>query len=433
MLDSHHRRAVGAAAAVSLCLWLTGLTGLTGCSNHSTVSEAPAPGTGLPCAVEKVIVKHCQACHSDPPRYGAPMPLVDYESFATTSRVTSGRIAEHVTARIHDDASPMPPSPNARLDAADLATLDAWLSEGAPRAAETCAAKDEADAGTGLSCSPNVVIRPAQPVEVANAASDQYVCYGFESGRTKKHHIVGFAPAIATPAALHHVTLMQSDVPVSPVPGPCSPEAMTSWRPLYGWAPGSGALELPPAAGFPDDPDTHFVVQIHYLNVTGKTLSDRSGFDLCSTETLRENDADVFAFGTMDITIPARSNVERDCSVPVPSDGATTHLFSAFPHMHKLGRSIRATAIPSDGSPPVDLGTVADWSYGSQAWLPIDYTLRPGDTVRTVCDFTNTTDHGVTFGPSASDEMCFSYTMYYPKILASNWNWALPALYSTCK
>ena len=28
---------------------------------------------------------------------------------------------------------------------------------------------------------------------------------------------------------------------------------------------------------------------------------------------------------------------------------------------------------------PVDLGTVTSWDLGNQTWLPIDYTLRPGD------------------------------------------------------
>jgi hypothetical protein len=29
--------------------------------------------------------------------------------------------------------------------------------------------------------------------------------------------------------------------------------------------------------------------------------------------------------------------------------------------------------------------------------------------------------------------MCYSFTMYYPKITDPRWNWALPAIYSQCQ
>jgi hypothetical protein len=263
---------------------------------------------------------------------------------------------------------------------------------------------------------------------------DILVCYGWESPHDAKHHIIALSPAISATRQLHHVTLLESDVAVSPIPGACAPEAMTAWRPLYGWAPGTAALELPAAAGFPEQKGMHFVVQLHYANPSHAPVTDTSGFDLCSTEQLRPNDADVMAFGTMEITVPSRGSLAVDCSVPVPADGATTHLFAAFPHMHKLGRSISSMVLPGgDAGAPVDLGTVTSWDLGNQTWLPIDYTLRPGDVVQSKCSWNNPNDHGVGYGPTADDEMCFSYVMYYPKIPAPTWHWSLPALYSTCR
>ena len=60
-------------------------------------------------------------------------------------------------------------------------------------------------------------------------------------------------------------------------------------------------------------------------------------------------------------------------------------------------------------------------------------TLRPGDVVTSKCTWNNPTDHGVGYGPTADDEMCFSYVMYFPKIETDSWHWSLPALYSTCR
>jgi hypothetical protein len=59
--------------------------------------------------------------------------------------------------------------------------------------------------------------------------------------------------------------------------------------------------------------------------------------------------------------------------------------------------------------------------------------LVPGDRVETRCRWKNSLSHAVGFGPSTEDEMCYSFTMYYPRIEDPNWHWALPALYAKCK
>jgi hypothetical protein len=402
---------------------------------------APAPssdgGTGLPCAVADVLVRRCQTCHGASPQYGAPMPLVTRaDLLAPSPSNPARRVFEDVGARIHDAASPMPKAPNPRLGAAETKVLDTWIAAAAPEARDTCTPSSAApDASVQLSCAPDLHIRPAAPYVMPSDVDDILVCYGWESPHATKHHIVALSPAISATRQLHHVTLLQSDVAVSPTPGPCAPEAMTAWRPLYGWAPGTAALELPAQAGFPEQQSTHFVVQLHYANPSHTPVTDTSGFDLCTTEQLRPNDADVMAFGTMEITVPSRGALAVDCSVPVPADGATTHLFAAFPHMHQLGRSISSVVHPggSAAGATIDLGTVGSWDLGNQTWLPIDYTLRPGDVVQSKCSWNNPTDHGVGYGPTADDEMCFSYVMYFPKIETPTWHWSLPALYSTCR
>ena len=423
-------RALLSAAAGAIAAALV----LVACNAAPNASPS-SPSTGLPCDVAGVLARQCQACHGLAPQYGAPMPLVTRaDLMAPSPSDPTRRVFQEVGVRVHDSARPMPKAPNPRLDATDTRVLDAWIAEGAPEAADTCTPpRSPPAAGVKLSCAPDVHIRPAAPYVMPSDVDDILVCYGWESTATTKRHLIALSPAIAATKQLHHVTLLQSDVAVSTTPGPCAPEAMTAWRPLYGWAPGTAALELPAEAGFPEEPGTHFVVQLHYANPRHERVMDTSGFDLCSTEQLRPNDADVMAFGTMQITVPARGALAVDCTVPVPADGATTHLFAAFPHMHKLGRSISSVVHPGGGGAAVDLGTVATWDLGNQTWLPIDYTLRPGDVVESKCAWKNSTDHGVGYGPSADDEMCFSYVMYFPKLSAATWHWSLPALYSNCR
>jgi hypothetical protein len=86
----------------------------------------------------------------------------------------------------------------------------------------------------------------------------------------------------------------------------------------------------------------------------------------------------------------------------------------------------------------VDLGTVDNWSFDTQAWLPVDTTVQTNDVITTTCTWRNGTGASVKFGEKTTEEMCYSFTMYYPKIDAlpggiPGWSWAFPAIASRCK
>jgi hypothetical protein len=178
------------------------------------------------------------------------------------------------------------------------------------------------------------------------------------------------------------------------------------------------------------------VVQIHYNNinhVTGQT--DTSGFDLCTTDQIRPNDADVMAFGTMNITIPPHGTLDTTCSNTIPNvpDFHDIHVFAALPHMHKLGTSISTIDIPSGGGAQEDLGAKPNYSFNTQSWVPVNATIHVGDTVKTRCVWNNPTDQAVTYGENTENEMCYAFTMYYPRVTLAQWSWAAPAYTSTCQ
>jgi Copper type II ascorbate-dependent monooxygenase, N-terminal domain/Copper type II ascorbate-dependent monooxygenase, C-terminal domain len=402
--------------------------------NGGKGGESASADASLPCDVGSILTKNCLQCHSDPPSFGAPMPLVSEADFLAKAKSDpSQKVSTLVEARIHDANHPMPQSPNPPLSAADLQTLDTWIAASTPTGNCQSATTSSSSGGPTISCTPDTHIAPTTPFTMPDDADELYVCYGFEAPAGAKRHIVGFLPHIDDASILHHISLLESDTPVSSTPAVCPLGGSTTWRVVFGWAPGAQGFEMPPEAGFAEDSATHFVVQAHYSNPTHKKPAvDASGFDLCTTTELRPNDADVMAFGTVAISLPPDATTDLDCTVPVPSWGATTHLFAAFPHMHKLGTSITTMAHPGGGTTSVDLGTQPHWNFGEQAWMPINDLLLPGDTVETHCVWDNTTDATVTFGENTSNEMCYSFVMYYPKITDPAWNWAYPALYSQC-
>jgi hypothetical protein len=407
-----------------------------------TGTVTPTGPSGLPCDVDKVLADNCRKCHSAPPQYGAPMPLLTWDNLqaAALSDATK-KVHELVATMIASETAPMPPPPNARLSEADRKTLGDWSAAGAPRSTDDCSNTTKLPPPPGLSCTPDLTLAPASPWEMPENAGDEYVCWGVDLSKEQASHITAFAPRIDNTTITHHVVLYEAGSKYSGVPTPCGAGSALSWRMVLGWAPGVQNFELPPEAGFPIATDpakpTHYVVQMHYSNPQKlKGQKDASKIDVC-TSPPRKYEADVMAFGSQEFTIPAAPPpggvFTLDCSLTVPAQFAGLHLFAAMPHMHKLGAAMSTKLTPKAGGPDVDLGTMPAFSFDAQAWLPLDATLASGDVIRTQCGWKNGTGAEVSFGEKTAEEMCYSFTMYYPKIQSGLWSWALPSTVSQCQ
>jgi cytochrome c551/c552 len=420
----------------------------------STSSGAPTGGGGaggvggggassaLPCDVEAVLSTSCWQCHSNPPVYGAPIPLRTHADLQAASAVDpSKKVYERVGARIHDAAAPMPQPPNKALSDADLKTLDDWIASGAPASQEQCSGggggaggAGGAGGGSGITCSPDLEIAPAKDWAMPQDTADVYVCYGVDINLASKKHITAVAPRIDNATIVHHMLLYQTDALVSSTPTPCSVGGGQGWRLLSVWAPGGEAIELPPEAGLPIDGATNYVVQVHYSNLnklSGET--DGSGFSLCTTDELRPNDADILAFGTMKFSIPAAGKLDITCDFDIPGIVPPKTIIGGMPHMHLLGKEISTVVRPGGSGAPIDIGTREPWNFDNQYWDKLDVTVKGGDRVTTRCYWENPTSQSVGFGEDTNDEMCYSFAMYYPKIESAQWNWMLPAAGSQCK
>ncbi|MEZ4297962.1 MAG: peptidylglycine alpha-amidating monooxygenase [Polyangiaceae bacterium] len=418
----------------------TNSTGDGGSGGSATGGAGGSGGTsaaGLPCDVDAILAANCRSCHASSPKFGAPMPLVTHADLhAPLNSDPEKSVYEQITARIHDTADPMPPKPNAPLSDADAAVLDAWVTAGAPAGTEDCGGgTGGAGGGTDvpLNCTPDVLLQPATPWEMPKDTTDEYVCYGVDIEVGSKRHVIGLAPLIDNATIVHHMLLFSAKSSFPSTPTPCGGASMGQ---LVGvWAPGGGALELPEEAGYPLEGTAHYVLQIHYSNLMALDgQKDSSGYKLCTTDQLRPNDADILAFGTFKLTIPAQGTADITCDLTLPGVTPELHGIAAMPHMHKLGTKITTTLYPKSGGSPIDLGTADPWDFENQAWTIFngDVTLKSGDKVSTRCAWDNPTAKDVHFGEETSDEMCFGFLMYYPRIEVAGWQWGVPAYTSTC-
>lgn len=423
--------------------------GSTGSLGPSTSGPAEPDGgadarriVALPCDVDAILQKNCRTCHSAPPQYGAPMPLATRDDLvARAPSDPSKHVYELVARQVADERSPMPPPPNRRLSEDERKVLEAWAAAGAPRGPDSCGSTGPG-AGSTVACRPDLTLAPSEPWTMPAESGDEYVCWGIDLTRPTPTHVTAFVPRIDNARIVHHVVLYEAGSSYDPKPKRCSAGSSISWRMVLGWAPGAKGLELPPDAGFPiaTTGATHYVVQMHYSNPQKLVgAKDASAIELC-TSPPRKYEADVLAFGTQDIEIPPNppgGTFERECSITVPAQFAGLHFFAAMPHMHKLGVKIATALTPSSGGASTDLGTMLDYDFNAQAWLPIDATTASGDVITTTCGWKNPTGREVKFGESSDEEMCYSFTMYYPRIKSPAWSWALPAgpppLGATCR
>jgi hypothetical protein len=246
------------------------------------------------------------------------------------------------------------------------------------------------------------------------------VCFGVERTNTAKRHVTGLAPKVDNKKILHHILLFQAPAAESADPFPCDAFGSASWKLVAGWAPGGNNLELPPEAGYPEEKGTtHWVMQLHYNNALNKNPageSDQSGYELCTTDQLRPNDAGVVAFGSTKFDIPPRANHTIRCDYTLPSSFQNVKLFNASPHMHTRGAGMSTERLPGGNGAPEKIFEQKTFDFESQANYPINASVAPGDVMRTRCSWKNPGDTTIKFGEGTAEEMCFDFIGYYPNI-----------------
>jgi mono/diheme cytochrome c family protein len=403
--------------------------------------EEPGTATGLPCNIDKILKERCQSCHGTNLAFGAPNPLVTYADLQVATG-SGEKTYQRVLARIKDDTRPMPQAPNPRLTAEETSAVEKWVADGAPASSDRCDGnvKVGETAVKPLSCKPDVSIRPPTKWTMPKNRPDVYACVGFDYTAKEKRHITALAAHVDNKKILHHVLLMESPTKVSETPFECGATVSSTWKYITGWAPGGDNMELPPEAGFPAKKGTtHYVLQLHYNNakaLEGET--DASGYDFCTTDKLRDNDAGSLVFGSMAFAIPPRSTKKIKCDYVLPAQFKGVKIIQTWPHMHEFGTSLSTEHVPAGGGAPKTIVSQPNFSFADQHSYPASTNVAPLDIIRTRCTWKNTSDKTITWGEGTGDEMCFNFTSYYPNIPdvvvgpVPIFSWVTPSLTAAC-
>lgn len=390
-------------------------------------SGGNAAAGGLPCDVVDVLARNCAGCHSDEPKFGAPMPLAAYDDFQVPAITDPARPMHALVAdRITAEDKPMPPTQP--LDDGDREVLLDWIAEGAPLdpAADCEVGDGGGDDPEELPCDePEFVVtahasgsdEPYHVPEVDNL----YMCFAFKAPFDKNTQATAWAPVIDDERVVHHWILYRTKIPQLQAGAfPCNASLQLTTDFVAGWAPGGGNLVLPDDVGLDlGGPNDWYILQIHYNNTAQHPDAlDRSGVAFCTAEEDRPNLAGIVTLGSLGIAIPPGA---QDHDVTGICSGLTTllwpemHVLGSSPHMHELGRKIRSTVHRLDGTTEeiIDMPAFDVENQGMYFNDP-ELIVNPGETITTTCTYDNPNAYPVFFGEGTNDEMCFNFVLAYP-------------------
>jgi len=257
--------------------------------------------------------------------------------------------------------------------------------------------------------------------------STSYFCNSFTLPADQIYYAIKYAPIIQHTHVVHHMILYACEAPPKQGMNECSRMPRGCGSILYAWAIGGGNFCLPMDVGivFGKNQAVNVLLQIHYDNPNKlSNITDSSGVDIIYTSIPQSKPAGFMALGvkTKNIYIPeGKSNYElighckQDQTKKLPYDIYTV---AYALHMHRVGQKIWTTQY-RDGKELTELGRNNFYDFNLQSFIKFDQPMliSKGDELTTHCVYNSSLmTSPVLGGESTTNEMCFNFLLYYPKI-----------------
>jgi Copper type II ascorbate-dependent monooxygenase, N-terminal domain len=416
-------------------------------------SSSPSPAASQTSAVtfhkdvEPIVQHKCQGCHVAGGI--APFPLTTYADAkpyaALMAQNTAAGIMPPWGAAPSSDCTPLRGwKEDARLSAAQIATIQAWNDQGALEGDPKDAPGAIAAPASGLSGMSMELEPPAAYTPVDNG-SDQFRCFVLDPQLTSPQYVNGTFIVPGNTASVHHALVFADPNGASTalVTDPATNSydcfggpGFTQTSLVTAWAPGGVPIEYPSDVGQPIAAGSLLVMQVHYHpHHTGAALGpDQSKLQLRFTSSAPAHVATALLAGNFDAPASSSSTPPDTGLVPGPDDPATGPVFDipagvkghtetmqitvpqGYPtvrllgiagHQHYVGSSVsitiaRQSAEVQSGAPANEcLLSIPRWDFNWQRFYlydaPIDQlpVAGPGDVVDVKCTYDNTLDNAL--------------------------------------
>ena len=229
--------------------------------------------------------------------------------------------------------------------------------------------------------------------------SERYFCYShvLEEDLYVDEIVLNSNPSV------HHVVYAKTSSPDPDGFFECDILFQNNWIPIFVAGTGDASIQMPAGAGHVLKKGTQLTVQLHLLNATIDEVTETVPLRFHRMKEAPQQEVQVVVFGSMNINLPPNqaSEVVGDCQ----SD-SDMQIFSVFPHMHLMGRSL-SMKTGSDSDNMVEVFRRDPYIFDDQSLATIDLEIKTGDPVTITCGYENTLDETVGFGESTTSEMCF--------------------------
>lgn len=396
---------------------------------HAVIMTASQPTWSG--SVASIMYSKCGSCHVDGGI--APFPLTSYESVTAMSGAIQFALGRRT----------MPPWPprdtenrlahSRALSTNELATIEAWITAGMPRGdANAEPTPPRSLRNTRLPSPPEYSVRIPTYTSTASTR-DVYQYFVVPTSFTTDRFVRAFEVMPGNPEIVHHALIF---VDTTGEARRRDAETAEPGFPGFGgdagnliavWAPGSPPTVLPSNFGLRLPARADLVIQIHYpAGTAGRIDSTRVNMLFAEPGSVRE----VFinpilnhsapSLITRPFVLPANEVTTMRNTFTVPL--GTYSLLAVAPHMHLIGKSIKAIAVTPQGD-TTTLIDIPEWNFHWQGGYlykkPI--VVRSGTVLHGTAVYDNTghNPHNpsspprtVRLGEATTDEMFLVYFMF---------------------
>jgi peroxiredoxin/mono/diheme cytochrome c family protein len=388
--------------------------------------------------VEPILQNHCQGCHR--PGAVGPFSLMNFKQAVNWA----DDIKSYTARRQMPPWKPTggPAFHNDRtMSEEEIKTLALWVDGGTPEGDPKDAPKPkEFIEGWNLG-KPDLIVKAPDDFTLGASGRDTFRCFVIPTNLDEDRYIVAFEVRPGNQRIVHHTLnfwdttgtarKMEEEAKAKAKAddqdhGPGYSSAMGvgfrgapgKFGGFGGWAPGQMPRYLPDGTGYFLPKGADLVIQTHYHR-DGKEEKDRLQIGLYFAKKKVERPYQpitVSGFSPLQFIPAGKADFHTKGSGYVTTDCT---VYSVMPHMHLLGKKVKVTMTPPDGSTQT-LVEIDDWDYNWQEtyWFKNPLKVKQGTRIEIEATFDNSDRNPnnpssppkiVLIGEQTTNEMLFGF------------------------
>ena len=378
--------------------------------------------------IEPIIAKNCSTCHR--PNQSAPFNLLTYDDVRNRGRFIASVTKSRYMPPWKADSEFQEYAYEKRLTSEEIETIQKWVDSGMSKGKSS----NTQTVSEQVNPTADITVSMAEPFSVAVTNKDDYRFFSLPTNLAEDAFVTSVEFLPGNPKAVHHSRLMTDTTGnTRSIDGLSAEDPKIRYfdrhppldRFFYGWVPGNNRFNFPEGTGKKIFKNTDFILNIHYSPNSKPSTTDQSSVKLYFAKKPVQREVFSVTIEEDAISNPPfflKANTKPIYYArlgPIPYD---ISLIAVLPHMHYLGKSIKAFAVTPDGD-AVNLIKIDDWNFRWQSTYQFKKMLRvpKGSVFIVEATYDNTSENpdnqfsppqDVSYGWASKSEM-MNLILYY--------------------